>query len=317
MARINIEDKLWTDPRLAILRRITGSDELAFGKLVVAWRTAQEYFVRGENIPEDIFDMMGFMPLVAAKFAVLENGGYYLHGTREQFQWIEKKREAGRKGGQAKASNALASASITKAEPSETYPLTPALSLTPTLTQEEENTEYVVVTDSDTDYTHPLELDPDLVNRTGKEIKEGTLISIKQTDTSKIQKVVDTIVSSGRMDYAPEPKGSRFQWMMDLFNDHAKAHQMPKIKVISKERERAIDRGIKAIGSDCETWLKVFSVAGKKGFVKKEGGSWSPDFDYVFRVGNPLKFSEADAEKRTTITNLSDKIKEQLENCPY
>ena len=155
MARINIEDRLFTDPRFAVLEILLSSKELAVGKLVLAWRMAQDYHLKGEVIPKEVFEMLGFGVLEKAKFAVPKDDGFYMVGSEESFQWLEVKRESGKKGGLAKASKALAKASIPLASaseilanarktvakasitsevleqtPSESYPLT----LTPTLT---------------------------------------------------------------------------------------------------------------------------------------------------------------------------------------
>lgn len=60
MARINISDKLFADPRFKALCRLVGNEEIALGRMVLVFRMAQEYFPEGNGlIPFNIWDMQG------------------------------------------------------------------------------------------------------------------------------------------------------------------------------------------------------------------------------------------------------------------
>jgi hypothetical protein len=144
--------------------------------------------------------------------------------------------------------------------------------------------------------------------------KEEDKEIIKEKVVTDLLPVVDKITE---IQDGLNKKENKLNWILEIFNETSHIHQMPKIKVISKDREKAISRGIKEIGEDRELWKKVFLIAGKKGFVKKDGQSWSPDFDYVFRAGNPLRFSEEDPSKKITLTSLTDHVIEQKINNPY
>jgi len=179
--------------------------------------------------------------------------------------------------------------------------------------EEELEKESIVVKDSDTDYTHPLDLDPNKVN-----LPNG------------MEVVTDSRIPPGREFYlnsksfapkkrcATDVKDHRLKWFMDLFNDHCESHGMVRIKALSESRTKAIDKGIKAIGDDCQTWLKVFKVAGSKGFSKPNGDSWTPEFDYIFTKENYLKFSEADLSKKIiNTTNGIDHLRDLAQSNPY
>lgn len=149
MARINVEDNLFTDARFVALRSELG-EEVAIGKLVIAWRIAQNYWVKSELVPLKFWELLKLQVLVDYDFAEITENGIYVKGTDENFEWLKQKQLAGKKGGLAKASKALAKASTTtlllEQTPSESYPLT--LTLTPTLTPTL-NTNTLVVSDKD------------------------------------------------------------------------------------------------------------------------------------------------------------------------
>lgn len=169
----------------------------------------------------------------------------------------------------------------------------------------------VVVNDSKTDYTHPLEIDPDKVNQ--DHISDALNYSV----VGKLTEIQEGL-NPPKKKCATNVKDHKFKWFMDLFNDHCESHGMVKIKALSDARTKAIEKGIKAIGEDCETWLKVFKVAGTKGFVGKDGKSWTPEFDYIFTKERYIAFSEADPSKKIiTTANDVDHLRDLAQANPY
>ena len=69
MARLNIEECWWSDPRRDLLRRLLGTenqDQVA----IQSWRLAQEYWIKGALIPWDVFiTLQGAKELVKAGLA--------------------------------------------------------------------------------------------------------------------------------------------------------------------------------------------------------------------------------------------------------
>lgn len=97
MARINIEDKLFTDARfIALCNKVPRRE--AIGMIVDAWYLAQRYWLTDQKyIPDEEFKMAGLEPLVDCLFAKKMDNGYYIRGSEEQFDWLKVKQLAGKK----------------------------------------------------------------------------------------------------------------------------------------------------------------------------------------------------------------------------
>jgi hypothetical protein len=140
MARINIEECWWSDPRRDYLRRLLGT-ETQDQVVIRAWRLAQEYWSKGKLIPAyTYFVLEGAEALIKAGLARLHESEepnsnqveanavnlntcfVYVRGSSEYLSWTRDRREAARAGGlksaetrrrkaQAKANQIEASAS--------------------------------------------------------------------------------------------------------------------------------------------------------------------------------------------------------------
>lgn len=102
MARINIEERWWTDiRRSALIRFLGGDEEKADGAAVRLWRVAIEYWTKQtRSIPKHCFDLLPCATqLLEAKLAVVQNDEVYVKGASECFDWVVKKSVAGKKGG--------------------------------------------------------------------------------------------------------------------------------------------------------------------------------------------------------------------------
>lgn len=104
MARINIDDRLYADPRFKALCRLTGSEEIALGRMVLVFRMAQEYFCQDSKfIPCDIWDLQGFDHVEKVGLAERHEAGIYVKGSSESFDWLLKRKAAAKAGGQKSA----------------------------------------------------------------------------------------------------------------------------------------------------------------------------------------------------------------------
>jgi hypothetical protein len=105
MARINIEDSIWSDPRFLKLAVRLGDEEKALGRLVVAWRFAQKFWCpERKPIPLDAWAAASLgRELFDVGLARETPEGVYLAGADEQFAWWFQRQEAGKKGGRPKA----------------------------------------------------------------------------------------------------------------------------------------------------------------------------------------------------------------------
>lgn len=72
MARINIEEKFWSDPRKDSLGDLLGNRLFVMEVVTKSWRTAQTYWEKGELIPGHVFvTIFGYYELLQANLAVL------------------------------------------------------------------------------------------------------------------------------------------------------------------------------------------------------------------------------------------------------
>ena len=83
---------------------------------------------------------------------------------------------------------------------------------------------------------------------------------------------------------------------------------MPRIRGLSDARRKKLVKALKEF-SDPDDWKKIFTIASTKGFTGKDGREFIPNWDYVFRNENYIKFfEEYEQENNTTQT------REQLES---
>lgn len=109
MARINIEECWWSDPRRSKLIKIIGDEERADGAAVRMWRLAQENWKSGcRLVPQYIFESLEFASaLLGSGLAELRGDEVYVRGSSQYLDWTreqrEKARENGSKGGKKSA----------------------------------------------------------------------------------------------------------------------------------------------------------------------------------------------------------------------
>lgn len=99
MARINIEDCLFSDPRFMDLIIRVGSYEMAVGSLVVAYKTAQSFWVPNKSpIPSDQFRLTRLRKeIIECGLAeVVDDGAIYVKGSEKYFAWLIQRSKAGR-----------------------------------------------------------------------------------------------------------------------------------------------------------------------------------------------------------------------------
>lgn len=105
MARTNIEDCWWTDPRRSLLVKKIGSEELADGIVIKAWRLAQEFWKSGKGlVPKDLFETLPhFQALIDSKLADVRGTFVYVRGSSAYLDWIREKREQAKEAGKKSA----------------------------------------------------------------------------------------------------------------------------------------------------------------------------------------------------------------------
>jgi hypothetical protein len=102
MARVNVEDCWWTDPRRTALQRL-GVD--ADGIAVRAWKLAQDFWKQERAlIPKSLFDTLeGAEPLLRVGLADCRDSVVYIRGSSAYLDWIAEKREQAKMAGKKSA----------------------------------------------------------------------------------------------------------------------------------------------------------------------------------------------------------------------
>lgn len=109
MARINLEDSLWSDPRFMKLCVKLQDEEKALGRIIIAWRFAQKFWCPHKKpIPEKTWlEAHLGTELIEVGLAKKMPDGIYISGSEEQFAWWFQRQAAGRKGGLERSKRSL------------------------------------------------------------------------------------------------------------------------------------------------------------------------------------------------------------------
>jgi hypothetical protein len=105
VARINIEDCWWTDPRRERLGTLVGSMLTADAVIIRAWRVAQEFWGNERGlVPTHVFQTLEANDkLIQANLAEVREGGVYVRGSSQYLEWVNERRAAARAGGRKSA----------------------------------------------------------------------------------------------------------------------------------------------------------------------------------------------------------------------
>ncbi len=141
MARFNVEDSIWTDPRFTTLAKKIGEVK-ATGALILLWRTGQKYWKEDRSlIPEKIYKILDHSKdLLEAGLVEKKDEGFYCIGAKDHWDWLIRRIQSAKKAGLASAAkrtndiNNLPSTSGQR-ESTSSNPLTLTPTLPLTLTQ--------------------------------------------------------------------------------------------------------------------------------------------------------------------------------------
>lgn len=79
--------------------------------------------------------------------------------------------------------------------------------------------------------------------------------------------------------------------ILDLWNRNCSDFGMPKVKTLGAQRLKKLNTATKVF-KDLDDWKKIFNVTANKGFIGKDGREFIPNWDYIFRNENYVKFFE-------------------------
>lgn len=105
VARINIEQVWWTDPRREKLGKLLGDLLLADAIAIRAWKLAQDFWGNNRGlVPSHIFEtLQENSKLIQANLAEVREDGVYIRGSSQYLDWVAEKRESAKKGGEKSA----------------------------------------------------------------------------------------------------------------------------------------------------------------------------------------------------------------------
>lgn len=99
LARINIENSLFSDSRFQDLIVLLQNKHAALGVVAGSWVIAQKYWIEFKCVPKKSWpkDLQCMIDVGLAER--LENGDVYVCGSKHAFAWLEQRVDAGRRGG--------------------------------------------------------------------------------------------------------------------------------------------------------------------------------------------------------------------------
>ena len=101
MSRINIEEVWWSDPRRERLGSLVGGMYMADAVIIRAWRVAQEFWKRGQLVPENVFNTIEHAPsIIQAQLGEVQANGVYVRGSSQYFDWAREAKSNAAKNGQ-------------------------------------------------------------------------------------------------------------------------------------------------------------------------------------------------------------------------
>jgi hypothetical protein len=105
MARINIEQCWWTDPRREKLGGLLGSILMADAVVIRAWKLAQEFWGNDRGlVPIHVFESLeANAKLIEANLAEVRGECVYVRGSSQYLDWVNERRRAARAGGKKSA----------------------------------------------------------------------------------------------------------------------------------------------------------------------------------------------------------------------
>lgn len=104
MARINIEEKLFSDARFKALVRKLGHERHATGMLVDAYILGQRYWAKDRSLIPIAEWKLADLDVLFEVFLAEQRGEYvYIKGAEQHFEWYYQKIQSAKKGGAANA----------------------------------------------------------------------------------------------------------------------------------------------------------------------------------------------------------------------
>jgi hypothetical protein len=305
MARVNIEDRFFGEPRLAKLQHLMGCSRFeAIGLLVTLWHGSQERLTVIAT-PQQISDWCEvFDPdqatklidvLVSCEYITKVRGGYEIKGNRLQVESLEKYKNRGRKGGAATKNRWKKSSKCNEPESQDKVEgLKPSTSTATSLAQAG---------------LKPSTSTAQFNSMQGNSM-QGNTIQDKEEYTS-------TSVS------LPAPPFNQF---LTIWNDNRGC--LPKVQALTSKRKSQIKSRL-AEKEDLTYWTECVKKMAASNFCRE--GKWAT-FDWLIKNdtnhvkvmegnyddrGSSNGSAQGNAEPECSCSNGRYKIEEKYYRCPH
>lgn len=292
MARINVEESLFTSPRFQRLQSLIGPT-MAAGAWLMAARVAQSYWKRGGVIPLEDFELLEFHEqLLACKLCEKRDGGVYLRGSEDHFGWLQSRLESAAKGGKA-------SAEVRKERYGSAAPHPPKEPKTPKQIRSkmEANAKRVEASYSYSSSSSNSGSSSDSDSGSRSRAHEDQFPSQENLDPGQRGGMGGL---GGRADLAaeaaPPPPEKILHVLARIWNEHCR--KLPKVKGLSSSRIRQADARWRENPSEIY-WIGIIEKIADSNFCNGANDrGWLGNFDFMIRPETHLKALEGAYDNR-------------------
>ena len=262
MSRININDKLWADPRFDALKIMVGNEFVAIGLVVKAFRMAQEFWSDGEKlIPLETWKIYPFESLEKSGLAEITEAGVYVKGSKDNFDWLLKKRAAARAGG-----------------------------LKSVQTRQEKYGTTKVIKSGDNEASHEAHHEADM-KHTMKQCFTNHEAPMNPPSPSPSPSL-NTYTSKEPCDN----KGGMADEIVTIWNT-CLAGVLPKVSKLTAKRRTTLNAQIKKY-PDLQHWQDTIDKIKSSDFLTGQSGHWKANFDWIMSENNRTKIVEGNYDNK-------------------
>jgi hypothetical protein len=264
MPRINVEEVFFTDPRLTKMALKMSSFPMAVGCCVLAWRQAQTYWrVNKKGLPLPVFNQLeGAAVMLEVGLAFLTSCGEFVYfaGSKEQFDWLKEREEAGRRGGISKSANGRA----------------PVMEIT------EENFKQNVANASKRKQTLPSSSYSSSDSKKEEDHVTSPNGSVTNDSPFFNQSIKPPFEDSPQKAVTPPSE------LLRIWNENCAP--LPQALKLTETRRKAARRRLNEVG-DLAYWAEVVKRLAASRFCQGDKG-WRADFDFLIRPETHTKVME-------------------------
>jgi hypothetical protein len=291
MARVNVEEKLFTDNRFKALVRRIGDEDRAVGMMIRAFRLAQTFWGQDRGlIPLDLWNMHDLHILIDCLLAEKRDTGVYVKGSEQYFDWYLRKIKASAKGVKAK---------VEKRPIGLTYKdnhLGEPLGLTTTESSDKDDCCLIKSHLNGEPLGLTTKVDPLLLSYSSNPLNLNTNSNTNAPQTAKKPRRVS----------APLPVD-----FLEIWNSHRGNDLAPARGITGSRAKHAAARAKE--NSESEYWTQVVQRIAASDFCcgRKPGSSWKATLDWLLKPDTHIKVLEGQYDNFKAKSNRTIQLHEE------